>query len=66
MEPFYDNAIPVIPVDYEYHTKDHPFCWDSDCPCHTDQQAIARVKEDYDAGLLTAEEAELTIKGKTI
>ncbi len=66
IEPFADNFIPVVPVDYEYHTDKRPFCWDLDCPCHTDKQAIGRVKELYDAGLLTAEEVELTIKGKII
>ncbi len=37
MRPYADNFIPVIPVDYEYHTDEHPFCFDEDCPCHTDK-----------------------------
>lgn len=61
-----DNFAYVVPVDYEYHTAGKPFCYDPDCPCHTDQEAIAGVKEQYDAGLITAEEAELIIKGKTL
>jgi len=66
MRPYADNFIPVIPVDYEYHTDEHPFCFDEDCPCHTDKQAIGQVKQYYDDGLLTAQEAEWTIKGKMI
>ena len=63
---FGDNFIPVIPVDYLYHSNEHPFCYDPDCYCHTDEQLIAQVKEQYDAGLLTAQEVEWTIKGKTL
>jgi hypothetical protein len=65
-EPYADNFIPVVPVDYEYHTESNPFCYDEDCPCHTDQQAITSVKNQYEDGLLTAQEAEWTIKGKTV
>ncbi len=66
MQPIGDNFIPVIPVDYSYHTLEHPFCWDRDCPCHTDKEAINDVKRFYDAGLLTAEEAENTIQGRIL
>ena len=66
LTPFADNFIPVIPVDYEYHTDKKPFCWDEDCPCHSDAEHIAQVKEDYEAGLLTAEEVDMVIKGKTL
>jgi hypothetical protein len=66
IQPFGDNFIPVIPVEYSYHTQQQPFCWDSDCPCHTDTEAIAHVQQEYEAGLLTAEEAIRTIKGEML
>ncbi len=66
LRPYADNFIPVIPVDYEYHTEERPFCFDEDCPCHTDKQAIGHVREQYEHGWLTAQEAEWTIRGKII
>lgn len=66
LTPFADNFIPVIPTDYEYHTKENPFCWDADCPCHTDTEAVTHVQREYEQGLLTAEEAERTMKGKML
>ena len=65
-EPYGDNFSIVVPVDVVIHTESHPFCWDDSCPCHTDEQAIGQVKEQYDNGLITAEEVELIIKGKTL
>jgi hypothetical protein len=61
-----DNFIPVIPVERLYHTKERPFCDDLDCPCHTDEQTTRQFKEQYDDGLLTAEEVDMTIKGKIL
>lgn len=66
LTPYFDNAIPVIPTDYEYHTKEHPFCWDKDCPCHTDKEAIAQVQRKYEQGLLTTEEVIRTIQGAMV
>lgn len=66
MEPYADNFIPVVPVDYIYHTPENPFCWDSDCPCHTTKEATAQVQQEYEAGLLTAEEVILTIARKML
>jgi hypothetical protein len=64
--PYAENFIPVIPTEYSYHTDENPFCWDSDCPCHSDNLLIAQVKEQFDNGLLSAEEVILTIQGKTL
>ena len=66
LESYADNFIPVIPVDRIYHTKERPFCSNPDCPCHADEQLVEQVKSQYGAGLLTAEEVELTIKGKIL
>ena len=61
-----DTSIPIVPVDFTYHTPDRPFCWNEACPCHTDAEAIAQVKQQYDDGLISVEEVELIIKGKTV
>ncbi len=61
-----DNFIPVILIDYEYHTEKNPFCWDKDCPCHSDVQATERVQQEFEQGLLTAEKAIRTIKGEMV
>lgn len=66
MRQYGDNFIPIVPVDYLYHTKQRPFCWDTDCPCHTDKKATAQVQAEYEQGLLTAEEAIRTIKGEML
>ena len=64
--PFADNFIPVIPVEYEYHTDTRLFCHEPDCPCHTDPDNIAQLQQDYEAGLISAQDAELIFKGKTL
>jgi hypothetical protein len=64
--PYADNFIPVIPVEYSYHTDENPFCWDSDCPCKYDKLLLDRLHEYYNEGLLTAEEVEHTLKGKIV
>lgn len=64
--PFADNFIPVIPVDYKEHTEAKPFCWNSGCSCHKDQNAISQVNQYVQDGLLTPEEATHLVNGKTI
>lgn len=66
LRPFSDNFIPVIPVDYKEHTEAKPFCWNSGCPCHEDQEAIAHVNQYVQDGLLTSSEATDVVNGKTI
>ena len=34
----------VVEADEILHTPDHPFCWNSTCTCHDDQEAIAEVQ----------------------
>ena len=66
LRPFADNFIPVIPVDYKEHTETKPFCWNSGCLCHEDQEAIALVNQYVQDGLLTQSEATDVVNGKTI
>ena len=65
IQPYGDNFIPVIPVDDQEHTDERPFCW-GDCPCHEDQEAIARVAQHVTDGLMTPEEATDFVKGRGI
>lgn len=66
LRPFADNFIPIIPVDYKEHTEAKPFCWNSGCSCHEDQDAIAQVNKYIQNGLLTPGEATDFVNGKTI
>ncbi len=58
------TVVPVIPVDYQYHTDAHPQCFDPDCDCK--QERIAELNEDYQDGLLSAADATRIAQGKTI
>lgn len=62
-----DNFAYVIPVEDEIlHTPEHPYCWDSACPCKADTEAYTQVKQFVADGLLTPDEAVLFIAGKTV
>ncbi len=65
LQPYGDNFIPVIPVDYREHTDEKPFCW-NDCPCHEDQDNIAQVAGYVTDGLMTPDEATDFVKGRGI
>jgi len=67
IESYGDNFIPVVPVDEHelLHTADHPFCWNSTCECHEDQDAIATVQQFIVDGLMTRDEATLFVSGRT-
>jgi hypothetical protein len=66
MKLFGDNFIPVIPVDEIKHTSNQPFCWDSSCPCHEDQELIQSVAQQVQDGLFTPDEASRFTAGKTL
>jgi hypothetical protein len=66
MESFGDNFIPVIPVDDVEHTPGKPFCRNSPCPCHEDQELISEVAAHVESGLMTPEEATDFVAGKGI
>jgi hypothetical protein len=65
---FPDNFAYVILVDEHelVHTTDHPFCWNSTCACHDDQDDIAAVQQNVVDGLLTPDEATLFVRGRTV
>jgi hypothetical protein len=57
-------VVPVIPVDYQYHSDEHPECFDPDCDCH--QERIADLTQAYQDGLVSAADATRIASGKTI
>jgi len=66
MEPYGDNFIPVIPVDYKQHSDGRPFCWDQTCPCHEDEGAIHQINEAVEDGLITPKEATDFVNGRMV
>lgn len=66
IEPYADNFIPVIPVDYTEHTDLYPFCPDKTCDCHEDDEAITAVEQAVQDGLITPEEATDFVLGKLL
>jgi hypothetical protein len=57
-------VVPVIPVDYRYHTDEHPECFEPDCDCH--QEHIADLTQAYQDGLVSAADATRIAQGKTV
>lgn len=66
MQSWGDNFIPVVPVDYIEHTKDRPFCWNDRCICREDQEAIGKLNQAVQDGLITAEDADRIYHGRTV
>ncbi len=66
MQHYGDNFIPVIPGEELEHTPEKPFCWDSACDCHEDQEAIAHVSQQVQDGLFTSDEATDFVRGRGI
>jgi len=58
------TVVPVIPVDYQYHTDAHPERFELDCDCH--QERIADLMQAYQDGLVSAEDATLIAQGKIV
>ena len=58
------TVVPVIPVDYRYHTDEHPECFEPDCDCH--QERIADLTQAYQDGLVSSDDATRIVQGKTV
>ncbi len=58
------TVVPVIPTDYQYHTDEHPECFEPDCDCH--QERIADLTQAYHDGLVSAADATRLAQGKTV
>ncbi len=52
--------------DITVHTPDHPFCYDPKCKCHANQEAIERVRQWVQEGLMTEDEASEYLAGRTL
>ena len=64
---FPDNFAYVVPVEEDLlHTSDHPYCWDSTCPCHENQEAFVHIQQYVFDGLMTPDEAVLFVAGRTV
>jgi hypothetical protein len=61
-----DNFAYVVPVDYELHTPEKPFCYDATCECHEDDVLIFQVSLHVLDGLMTPDEATDFVKGQGI
>lgn len=66
MQPYGDNFVLVVPVDYLVHNLDKPFCYDSTCGCHDDMILISEVEQHVTNGLMTPTEATLFVSGRTV
>ncbi|GHO56637.1 hypothetical protein [Ktedonobacter robiniae] len=67
IKPYGDNFAPVIPLDDEpVHTEAQQFCFDPTCNCHDDPALVSVANQQYNDGLLTAEEATRTIQGRQV
>ena len=53
-------------TDPTIHTIDHPFCYDPACSCHSNQEALQRVGQWVEQGLMTEDEASEYIAGRTL
>jgi hypothetical protein len=65
--PVPDNFADVIPVEDEMeHTDLYPFCPDTTCYCHEDDEAIAAIYQAFQDDLLTPEEATDFVLGRLL
>ena len=62
-----DNFAYVIFVEADefLHTSDHPFCWNSTCEWHEDQDAIVATQQYIVDGLMAPDEVTLFVSGRT-
>lgn len=67
IRPYADNFAFVIPVEDELlHTDEKPFCWDSTCGCKTDEWLLWEVSRFIEEGLMTLEEGQAFVAGRTV
>jgi hypothetical protein len=59
------KVVPFVWGDRE-HSETRPFCDDLSCPCHEDRDAIEKVNEQVQEGLLSKEDADRLYRGKLI
>ena len=61
------QAYTVIMEDDALHSESKPFCYgDNTCPCHSDPDNINDVMQNVENGLMTMDEAENYVAGRTL
>ncbi len=61
-----DNFAYVIPVDFLLHEPDRPFYFDLSCGCKVDELLLWEVSRFIEDGLMTLEEAQAFVAGRTV
>ena len=61
-----DDSTYFVPVVFDLHTTEKPFCYDGACACHEDNVLIFQVWLFVQNGLMTPEEATDFVKGSGI
>jgi hypothetical protein len=61
-----DSFTYLVPVVYDLHSPEKPFCYDTACGCHEDDVLIFQVSLYVEEGLMTPDEATDFVKGKGI
>ena len=61
-----DGSPYFVPVVFDLHTPEKPFCYDAACACHEDDVLIFQVWLFVQNGLMTPEEATDFVKGSGI
>jgi hypothetical protein len=51
-----DNFVPVIPYEHTERSSTKPFCWDDGCICREDREAIGKLNQRFEDGLITEKE----------
>lgn len=51
---------------YLLHDEDHPFCYDSGCPCHEDEELIGDLEEYRQDGLVSNQDCDNIYNGRTV
>jgi hypothetical protein len=66
MQHYGDNFVLVVPEERPLHTPEHPLCGDPTCPCYEDQQNRKQLAQAIKDGLITLDDANRIMKGKTV
>jgi hypothetical protein len=61
-----DNFAYVVPVDFLLYELDRPFCYDPSCGCKVDELLLMEVSHFIEDGLMTLEEGQNFVAGRTV
>jgi len=66
MHHYGDNFLLVLAQAPLLHTEEHPLCGDPTCPCYEDEQNKELLAQAIKDGLITPDDANRIMKGKTV